>query len=110
MDTELSDDQWKLIVSVIPKQGRMGRPRADDRRTLNGILWVLRTGSRWEDMPKQFGVATTCWRRLRRWEEQGVWTRLWQTMLQTLDSRGQLEWSRAFLDGSFAPAKRGVKR
>jgi len=88
----------------------MGRPRANDRQTLNGILYVLRTGCRGEDLPRRYGHPSTCWRRLKRWQEEGVWERLWQRLLQTLDKRGRLEWKRAFLDGSFAPAKRGACR
>jgi transposase len=51
MDEELGDEQWELIAPLLPKHKRRGRPRADDRRTLNGILWVLRSGARWKDLP-----------------------------------------------------------
>jgi len=51
----------------------MGRPRADDRRTREGILYVLRTGCRWQDLPREYGAAVTVWRRLRAWEAAGVW-------------------------------------
>lgn len=54
MDTELTDDQWEVIRPLIPAQGRMGRPRADDRQVLNGILHVLKSGCRWKDLPRQF--------------------------------------------------------
>ena len=106
MDTELTDDQWEVIRPLIPAQGRMGRPRADDRQVLNGILYVLKSGCRWQDLPRQFSHPSTCWRRLKRWEEQGVWDSIFLALLTTLDEQGRLEWHRAFLDGSFAPAKR----
>ena len=96
MNPEVTDVQWEVLRSLMPPHGRMGRPRADDRQTLNGILYVLRTGCRWEDLPKVYGHASTCWRRLRRWQEEGIWERLWQQMLSTLDERGRLEWERAF--------------
>ena len=53
MKGDLRDDQWELIAPLLPSQKKRGRPRADDRRTLNGILWVLRSGARWKDLPKE---------------------------------------------------------
>lgn len=108
--SDLSDTQWGLLQPRIPRQGRMGRPRADDRRTLNGILWVLRTGARWEDLPQRYSHPSTCWRRLRRWQEQGVWERLLQALLGTLDAQGRVVWERTLLDGSFAPAKKRARQ
>jgi hypothetical protein len=79
-----------------------GRPPKDPRCVFEGILWVLRTGARWRDLPKDFGVsATVCWKRLALWEEQGVWLRLWRAFLGQLDQRGKLDWQECFLDGSF---------
>jgi transposase len=57
---------------------RTGRPRADDRRTIEGILFVLITGCRWQDLPREYGAPTTAWRRLKRWGEEGVWERIWR--------------------------------
>ena len=108
--SELTDEQWKRIEPLLPPHGRMGRPRVDDRKVVEGILYVLRTGCRWEDMPREYGAYVTAWRRLRRWEDEGVWERIWQALLGTLDEQGKTEWARAFLDGSFVPAKRGAKR
>jgi hypothetical protein len=73
-----------------------------------GILWILRTGAPWEDVPKQYASGSTCWRRLRDWEEQDLWLDLWRAFLADLDQRGQLDWSECFIDGSFAPAKKGA--
>ena len=87
-----------------------GRPRADDRKVLCGILHVLRTGCRWKDMPREHGSYVTAWRRLRRWQEEAVWTGIWQAFLASLDEQGKLMWTRAFLDGSFVPAKKGEKK
>ncbi|MHB8756208.1 MAG: transposase [Candidatus Acidiferrales bacterium] len=75
---------------------------------LEGILWILRSGARWQDLPEKFPHPSTCWRRLRDWEEQGVWLNIWRTFLSELNERQQLKWSESFLDGSFAPAKKGA--
>jgi transposase len=109
MGEELRDDQWALIEPLLPAPKGCGRPRADDRRTLNGILWVLRSGARWKDLPPRYGSRSTCHRRLQEWQEQGVWERIWLTFLGELDQQGKLDWSQAFLDGSFVSAKKGER-
>lgn len=105
---ELTDEQWRRLEPLLPqpRTGR-GRPRADDRKTLNGILYVLRTGCRWQDVPREYGSPSTCWRRLRAWEEDSTWERIWRNLLTLLDEQKKLEWAKAFLDGSFVPAKKG---
>lgn len=104
---DLSNEQWALIQPLLsPPKGR-GRPRADDRRTLNAILFVLRTGIPWNDLPQRYGDDSTAHRRLASWQADGTWERIWQTFLRTLDEQGRLEWTQAFLDGSFIPAKKG---
>jgi transposase len=105
--TELANEQWQRLKPLLPPLKSHGRPRADDRKTLNGILYVLRTGCRWADVPREYGSPTTCWRRLRAWEEDGTWERVWQGLLTLLDEQNKLEWTKAFLDGSFVPAKKG---
>jgi transposase len=103
----LTDRQWAFIQPLLPPPAHTGRPRADDRRTIDGILYILITGCRWQDLPREYGAPTTVWCRLRRWGEEGVWERVWRAALAALDRQGQLDWTVAFLDGSFAPAKRG---
>jgi transposase len=108
----LTDEQWKHIEPLLPKPKRRtkrGRPPKDNRAVLEGILWVLKTGARWRDLPTEFGVSpSVCWKRLAVWEEQGVWLRLWRAFLSELDQQDKLDWSEAFLDGSFASAKKGA--
>ena len=107
----LTDAQWARIAPLLPKPRRYpkgGRPRADDRGCLEGILWVLRTGARWADLPARYPSPATCWRRLAEWERQEVWLAIWRAFLSDLDGRGQLDWSEAFLDATFAPAKKGA--
>lgn len=109
----LTDAKWEKISPLLPKlpqSRRGGRPWADSRSVLEGILWILRTGARWKDLPQRFPSASTCWRRLKRWEEEEVWLRIWRAFLSTLDERSQLDWSEAFIDASFSPAKKGGLR
>ena len=106
----LSDKQWSKIKERLPqppRRKRRGRPRADQRLVLEGILWVLRSGARWRDLPKGYPSSSTCWRALREWEERGVWLTIWRGLLGQLDQKGKLNWSEVFLDASFAPAKKG---
>lgn len=103
----LTNEQWAFIQLLLPPPARTGRPRADDRRTVEGILYVLITGCRWQDLPREYGAPTTVWRRIKCWGEAGVWEHIWRAALAALDLRGQLDWTMAFLDGSFASAKKG---
>ncbi len=106
---DLTDEQWNVIAPMLPPQrSGKGRPRAEDRKTLNGILYVLKTGCAGADMPREFGSPVTCWRRLKAWQDDGTWELIWRTLLGELDARGRLEWTKAFLDGSFVPAKKGA--
>lgn len=107
----LTDEQWAVLAPLLPHQDKTkgGRPRADDRRVLDGILFSLKSGCRWDDIPAEhFAPGVTCWRRLRQWEEDGTWERIWKTLLATLDREDKLDYAAAFLDGSFAPAKKGA--
>ena len=104
---ELTDEQWAVIEPLLPKpKPGPGRPPADPRKTLNGILYVLKTGCTWADMPRQYGSPTTCWRRLKQWSEDGTWERIWRALLSRMDAEEKIEWTQAFLDGRFVPPKR----
>ncbi|MCL0049331.1 IS5 family transposase [Dehalococcoidia bacterium] len=107
MEGFLTDEQWALILPLLLPQKPKGRKRADDRQTLEGILWVLKTGSRWQDLPREYGSKTRCHRRLKEWQEEGVWERVWRAFLTTLD-----EIEKAGLDfpETFVPAKKGESR
>jgi transposase len=108
--SELTDAQWEKIAPLLPelKASARGGPKPiPNRPVFEGILWILRSGARWQDLPTRFPSPSTCWRRLRDWEEQGVWLKAWRGFLAQLDAQGQLDWSEAFADGSFAPAKKG---
>jgi len=108
----LTEEQWAKIGPLLPtlprrKDGR-GRPWAGNRGCFEGILWVLRSGARWRDMPSEYPSGATCWRRLKEWEEAGIWIAAWRQLLSMLDQRGLLQWEETFADGSFAPAKKGA--
>jgi len=111
MKVELTDAQWARILPLLPKpkaKPKGGRPRANDRDVMEGILWVLRSGARWRDMPDRYPAYATCWRRLGEWERADLWLSLWRAFLKDLDEAQQLDWSEAFMDGTFAPAKKGA--
>jgi transposase len=103
----LTEEQWAKIEPLLPRLSSRGRPWQDNRAVLEGILWVLRSGARWKDLPEQFPSPATCWRRLRKWEEDGTWLRAWRTLIASLDDAGRLSWEEVFMDASFSPAKKG---
>src|SRR5262245_11949290 len=108
----LTEAQWAKIEPFLPKRKagkKGGRPPADSRGCLEGILWILKTGARWQDLPRDRGWPSysSCRRRLLEWDEQGLWVAIWRAFLQELDAQGQLDWAETFADGSFAPAKKG---
>ncbi len=108
----LSDEHWTLVEPLLPppkrRKDKRGRPPAPHRACFEGILWILQTGAAWRFLPEEFPSPSTCWRRLQQWEEKGVWLQAWRTLLGALDQEGLLKWDEAFLDGSFAPAKKGA--
>ena len=108
----LTDEQWRKIEPLIPKKPigpKGGRPRANDRLVFEGILWILRTGARWKDLPERYPNPSTCWRRLREWYETDVLKDMWRAFLSELDHEGILAWDEVFVDASFFPAKKGVR-
>jgi transposase len=109
MFEELDDDSWEAIDAFLPEQKGRGRPRADDRSTLNAILYVLTTGCRWDDLQRtQYDHSyTTAWRRLRRWEEQGVLKAILDALIAKGYSLGVVEIGSLSIDSTTVPAKKG---
>lgn len=108
---QLSDEQWLLISDLFSDPApdpRGGRPRADARLCVEGILWILRTGARWKDLPRSFPSYVTCWRRFEQWSNAGVWDRAWRRLIKRLDEQGDVDWQEGFADGTFASAKKGA--
>ena len=109
----ITDAQWELIAPLFPEpepSPRGGRRPASNRPCFEGLLWVLRSGARWRDMPDRVPSYSTCRRRLLAWEDQGLWLKAWRTLLGRLDAQQKLDWEECFADGSFAMAKKGAKR
>jgi transposase len=109
------DDLWAAIEPLLPParpRPKGGRPPVPDRAALTGILFVLESGLPWEMLPAEMGCGSgmSCWRRLRDWQEAGVWAALHRALLERLHGAGQIDWSRAALDSASVPAKRGARR
>ena len=109
---DLTDQQWQIIETILPpdrvRADRRGRPWSDRRNTLNGILWILRTGARWQDLPQQYGPYQTVHRRFQNWVRSKVLEQVLLAVAQDLKDRGGLDLRECFIDGTFVPAKKGV--
>ena len=121
----LSDALWAVIEPLLPPEApkpKGGRPRVPDRAALTGILFVLRSGIPWEMLPWEMlpwemlpqemgcGSGMTCWRRLRDWQQAGVWDKLQRVLLDRLGRRNAIDFRRAALDSASVAAKRGARR
>ena len=89
MRYQLTDHEWAAIRPMLPNKPR-GVPRVNDRRVLNGIFWVLRSGAPWRDLPNSFGPYTTCYNRFVRWRRAGVWCRIMTALATTHDASVQM--------------------
>lgn len=106
----LTDDQWQRIAPHFPKHPPSpagGRPRARDRDCLEGILWILRTGARWQDIPVDLPSGSTCWRRLQEWAGEEVLAVIHAILIEELDDAGKLDLSELLGDATFIRAKKG---
>jgi len=109
----LTDRQWEKLRPLLPEPERSpkgGRKFIVNRRCLEGILWILWTGAPWKALPREYPSPSTCWRRLKAWQQDGTWLRVWRALIAQLDQKRQMDWSESFIDGSFAPAKKGAQR
>jgi len=86
---ELTDFEWSIIQPLLPNKPR-GVPRVDDRRVLNGIFWILRSGSPWADLPERYGPPTTIYNRFNRWRKAGVWDELMDAIIKAHDGEVQM--------------------
>lgn len=111
----VSDELWELLEPLLPPEPpkpKGGRPRIPNRQVLSGILFVLKTGIPWEDLPTEMncGSGMTCWRRLRDWQEQGVWECIHLACLEGLQAAEGIDWRRAVLDSASVRAVFGGTR
>jgi len=94
---DLSDEEWAVIEPLLPKQSR-GPQRQDDRRVLNGIFYILRTGAPWRDLPARYGPRTTVYNRYARWGQRGVWKGTFDALAKECDD------ALVFIDASIVKA------
>jgi hypothetical protein len=107
------DEQWAILEPLIPAPKRRpdgrGRPWRGNRECLEGILWVLKTGARWRDLPRDYPPYQTCHRRFQQWAAAGVFAALAEQLLKLKVSDPDLpNLSECFVDATFAPAKKGA--
>jgi transposase len=106
---DLTDVEWLVIEPLLPRKWR-GVKRVDDRRVLNGIFWVLRSGAPWRDLPERYGPYTTAYNRFNRWRKAGLWDRLMDEITKVYDGNVQMiDSSIARVHQHAAGAKRGVE-
>lgn len=109
---DLSEEQWNILDPLIPNPKRRndgrGRPWKSRRSVLNGILWVLCTGAPWAYLPDQYPFFQTCHRRFQQWVRAGVMKAIMEALALNLKDRDAIDVKEAFIDASFAPAKKGA--
>ena len=112
----VTDELWEFIEPLIPAKPRRfrypGRKPIEPRKALTGILFVLRTGIPWEELPQEMGCGSgmTCWRRLEEWQEAGVWDEIHRLLLNELRAADQIDFSRAVVDSGSIRAVGGAKK
>ncbi len=109
---DLTDAQWERVAPLIPnpprrKDGR-GRPRRERREVLAGVLWILRTGAQWAELPGRYPPYQTCHRYFQQWCRDGTLKGLLHALARDLYERGKIDISESFIDGTFAGAKKGA--
>ena len=102
---DLTDQQWQQLLPLLPPQKpTTGRPAKDHRTIINGILWVLRTGAPWRDLPERYGPWPTVASRFYRWRQDGLWERLLASVQQQSNIRGKVNWELHYVDGTIVRA------
>ena len=107
----VTDAQWERVAPHLPEHPaspKGGRPRVPDRECLEGILWLLRCGARWQDIPVDLPSGSTCWRRLQEWASEGVLEKIQAELITELNELGRVDLSELFADATFIRAKKGV--
>lgn len=102
----LTDEQWGLVADAFPKRARFGRPPSDPRMIVNGILWILRTGSPWRDLPEEFGPWQTVWRLFDRWNSDGTLDKVLRRLQAAFVDIGEIDQELWCVDGTIVRAHR----
>jgi transposase len=106
--SDVTDAQWEQLQRLVPKPARTGRPREDEREVFNGILYVLSTGCRWDDMPHDIAASPkTCNRRLLEYQRRRVWQRMVADLMKEANRRGMLNLKNCYHDASVVKSKKG---
>ncbi|EKR99489.1 hypothetical protein LEP1GSC125_0118 [Leptospira mayottensis 200901122] len=109
---DLTNEQWDLLCDLLvepeARDDGKGRPRVNSRSILDGILWILRTGAPWIDLPDRYPAYQTCHRRFQEWRKNGTLDKILEALLHDLEIRGKMDLSTCFIDGTFAPGKKGA--
>src|SRR5512136_2601182 len=101
---ELTDAQWERLQPLLPPKARTGRPATYHRQIINGILWILRTGAPWRDLPERYGPWQTVASRFYRWRKAGVWDRVFAAVQSAADGQGRIDWEVHFVDDTIIRA------
>jgi transposase len=104
----LTDDQWRQIAPLLPARAGPGRPPKDHRLVIDGILWILRTGAPWRDLPVRFGPWKTVYERFRGWTRTGVWEDLFQRLRATRHADGGIDWQLFMIDATVVRAHKAA--
>lgn len=107
---EISDVQWKTIQSHLPPPAKTGRPRADDRTTINAILFVLATGCRWIDLPARYDSKSSVHRRFQQMQQKGIWKKILSDAIKSAHRQNKINLQKIPVDSSTVPAKKGEMR
>ncbi len=98
---ELTDEQWQQLQPLLPpEKPQTGKPNLPHRTIVNGIIWRLKTGAPWRDLPERFGKWATVYSRFRRWQRAGIWDRVLAALQSAGDAAGRLDWEVHFVDGT----------
>lgn len=115
---ELTDEQWELMADLFPAERGKGRPYRSHRGVVDGIMWILNSGSPWRDLPERYGPWKTVYNRFNRWRKEGLFDRILERLQIRLDEEGRIDWDLWCVDGSNVRAhvaaagagKKGVKK
>ncbi len=108
---KLTNEQWNIIEPLLRKPPRLdkrGKARKNNRDVLEGILWILKTGAQWRELPERYPSYQTCHRRLQEWRDRGIFEKILYVIAKDMEKRGKIKLKECFIDGTFASAKKGA--
>lgn len=109
-DSDLTDKQWRRIKPLLPKPAKTGRPRSNQLEVVNGILYVLKTGCKWKDLPHDIDASpSTCNRALLEYQKRRIWQKIFQELTKEAYSKKKINLNNAYHDASVVKSKRGQK-